>query len=395
MKRTLYLFAALILSLILTACRSEIPQPEIEIISPIEGELLTEDSALTFTVTAPEGVLEQVKVSVDNKPVQFKEVELRRFARFSVPLPLATLGNGEHLLAIQALATEDESSALAFAERRFSSALPPAELRSISLSPDTVPQGQPITIDAVFSGEVKSVTGELFDRQFPFYPVGENRWRALASCRLFAVPGSEQFHLTFTDLAGAEHSEAYSFAVVDGEFPSYHIVLSESSGSRLNAETIERESARTNAVVREFSPEQLWEPGPFLRPVEGGHFTSPFGQRRTFSTGGSSSHLGTDFGGLPTGTPIMAVARGKVVMAEEMIIRGNFVCIDHGRGLFSLYNHLSRGDVTVGQMVEAGDVIGLLGETGVATGPHLHLEMRLASWAVDPMTFLGNPPSYE
>ncbi len=395
MKRTLYLLAALIILLALTGCRSEIPQPEIEIISPIEGELLTEDSSLTFTVTAPEGVLEQVEVSVDNKPVQFKDVELRRFARFSVPLPLATLGNGEHLLTIQALATEDESHSLAFAERRFRSELPPAELKSISLSPDTVPQGQPITIDVVFTGEVKSVTGELFDRQFPFYPTEENRWRALAACRLFAEPGSNQFHLTFTDLAGVEHTEAYSFAVEDGDFPSYHIVLSESAGSRLNQETIERESARTNTVVREFSPEQLWEPGPFLRPVEGGRFTSPFGQRRTFSTGGSSSHIGTDFGGLPTGSPIMAVARGKVVISEELIIRGDFVCIDHGRGLFSLYNHLSRRDVTVGQMVEAGDVIGLLGETGVATGPHLHLEIRLASWAVDPMTFLGNPPSYK
>jgi murein DD-endopeptidase MepM/ murein hydrolase activator NlpD len=78
-----------------------------------------------------------------------------------------------------------------------------------------------------------------------------------------------------------------------------------------------------------------------------------------------------------------------VTLAEPLSVRGNAVIIDHGRGIFTGYWHLSELDVTVGQSLNTGDVIGLVGNTGLSTGAHLHWEMRVHGIAVDPMQFLS------
>ena len=74
-----------------------------------------------------------------------------------------------------------------------------------------------------------------------------------------------------------------------------------------------------------------------------------------------------------------------MVLAEKLTIRGNAVLIDHGTGLFSGYWHMNQIAVTEGQEVQPGDLIGYLGNTGLATGPHLHWEMRLYGIAVEPL----------
>jgi murein DD-endopeptidase MepM/ murein hydrolase activator NlpD len=113
--------------------------------------------------------------------------------------------------------------------------------------------------------------------------------------------------------------------------------------------------------------------------------TSPFGTRRSYNDGPVSGfHGGTDFGA-GTGTPIYAPAAGRVVLAEELIVRGNAVLIDHGIGVFSGYWHQSELAVREGQTVQPGDLIGYVGDTGLVTGAHLHWEMRVGGFAVDPI----------
>jgi murein DD-endopeptidase MepM/ murein hydrolase activator NlpD len=118
-------------------------------------------------------------------------------------------------------------------------------------------------------------------------------------------------------------------------------------------------------------------------PAEG-RITSPFGTYRTFSTGGEERHLGVDIAN-KEGTPIRAANRGEVMLAEGLIVRGNTVIMDHGRGVFSIYNHLAAVAVDPGQPVEKGQVIGYMGSSGLATGSHVHWEMRVFKWVVDPM----------
>lgn len=120
-------------------------------------------------------------------------------------------------------------------------------------------------------------------------------------------------------------------------------------------------------------------------------YTSYFGDRRTYTytTGGTSLslHYGNDYG-VPTGTQVFACAAGRVVMAETRVTTGFSVVIEHLPGLYSLYYHLSKMEVCVGQDVKKGQLIAQSGSTGLATGPHLHWEIRLLGQAVRPEFFL-------
>lgn len=115
--------------------------------------------------------------------------------------------------------------------------------------------------------------------------------------------------------------------------------------------------------------------------------TSNFGMRRHPITGEIKPHTGTDFGAAP-GTPVMAAAGGTVTRAEWAGGYGNLVELDHN-GFVTRYAHLSRIDVSRGQIVAPGQVVGAVGSTGDSTGPHLHFEVRVKGKPVDPMTVLS------
>jgi murein DD-endopeptidase MepM/ murein hydrolase activator NlpD len=89
--------------------------------------------------------------------------------------------------------------------------------------------------------------------------------------------------------------------------------------------------------------------------------------------------------GADKGTPIYAPAAGTVVMAERLQIRGKVVILDHGLGVYTGFWHLSEINVSVGQPVEKGEVVGLVGNSGLSSGPHLHWEMRVGGVPVDPL----------
>jgi murein DD-endopeptidase MepM/ murein hydrolase activator NlpD len=103
-----------------------------------------------------------------------------------------------------------------------------------------------------------------------------------------------------------------------------------------------------------------------------------------------SHHYGTDLWG-SIGSPVYAIADGKVVLCEEMFYEGNQVIIDHGAGIFSRYMHLSEMRVHMGQKISAGDLLGKVGATGMATGPHVHVGLLIRGVYVDPMSILSLP----
>ena len=119
-----------------------------------------------------------------------------------------------------------------------------------------------------------------------------------------------------------------------------------------------------------------------------GPVTSPFGSRTSPITGTSEFHEGIDLGA-PYGAPIRAAAAGVVTFAGQMQGYGNIVIIQHPGGMETRYAHQSTMRVTKGQPVAAGEVIGAIGATGEATGPHLHFEVRLGGEPVDPAPYLG------
>lgn len=150
-------------------------------------------------------------------------------------------------------------------------------------------------------------------------------------------------------------------------------------------ERIQRESREMNAAFTQFQT-SITPTTDFELPVEG-PVSSPFGLKRILNDQPRSPHSGLDIAA-DEGKPIQAPAPGKVTATGDYFFNGNTVIIDHGQGLITMYCHMSRTDVKIGDRVETGQVLGAVGQTGRVTGPHLHWSVSLNNARVDPNLFL-------
>ncbi len=150
---------------------------------------------------------------------------------------------------------------------------------------------------------------------------------------------------------------------------------------------------KLNNILFTTMPSDVFSLKKFTTPTESQRYTAYCGDRRTYLyTNGKSStslHYGNDYG-VPTGTEVRSCSAGKVVMAENRISTGWSVVVEHLPGLYSLYYHMSELSVKEGDMVNQGQLLGKSGATGLATGPHLHWEVRLNGSAVRPEFFLND-----
>jgi murein DD-endopeptidase MepM/ murein hydrolase activator NlpD len=160
----------------------------------------------------------------------------------------------------------------------------------------------------------------------------------------------------------------------------------DSSFSRPMDSATEARVARENALARDIGRHShdsppLWTSA-FLRPRTS-VVTSVFGSGRVFNGAVTSRHLGIDYRGAE-GEPILAANRGVVALVDNFFLAGNVVYIDHGAGVVTGYFHMSKQLVAVGDTVQRGDTIGLVGRTGRVTGPHLHWSARYGTVTVNP-----------
>jgi murein DD-endopeptidase MepM/ murein hydrolase activator NlpD len=151
-------------------------------------------------------------------------------------------------------------------------------------------------------------------------------------------------------------------------------------------ERIRKERRLVDSIFEATTRERFWK-GPFKAPVPG-QVTSPFGYRSVYNGQQRSSHSGTDFRGA-VGSPIHAPNAGRIVLTDDLYYTGKTVIIDHGQGLYSYLGHMSAISVKVGDYVETGDLVGKVGATGRATGPHLHWTVRLRISRVDPISLIS------
>jgi murein DD-endopeptidase MepM/ murein hydrolase activator NlpD len=211
-----------------------------------------------------------------------------------------------------------------------------------------------------------------------------DEWVACVGIGLSVKPGSK-LRLQ-AEHAGGRH-EQFQIEVVSRTYASQHLRVSPDQVD-LSAEDLARykdERAHLDAVLRTFSdspPATL-----AMLPPAPGPRTGAFGVQRYFNGQLRSRHSGLDFAA-PAGTPVVAANTGRVIDTGDYFFNGRTVVLDHGQGLLSLYAHLESIDTTLAQVVDAGHLIGKVGATGRATGPHLHFSVYLNAVAVDPALFL-------
>jgi murein DD-endopeptidase MepM/ murein hydrolase activator NlpD len=226
-------------------------------------------------------------------------------------------------------------------------------------------------------GETPKVS--LQQKNYPAFPIGNGRFRALLPTTPLEKPGAR-----LLQVAGDGQVQKLSVQVRDRDFPTQSIWLPPGKDS----EGTDAEFDRVDAFKALVTPEKFWD-GKLLRP-NSGEITTIYGVRRYYNGVFAQDyyHRGVDYAGA-YGSPVVAPAAGRVSLvgreSQGFKIHGNVVGIDHGQGVASILMHLSRIDVQEGDVVKAGQVIGALGSTGAATGPHLHWGLYVHGQSVDPV----------
>lgn len=191
-----------------------------------------------------------------------------------------------------------------------------------------------------------------------------------------------------------EQTVIFNLATKARYFPTQRIVMrNKATASKMNQTgALRAEKIYVQSQMKNSAPAPLWV-GNWIVPAQGTP-SSPYGRKRWVNGKKWGQHNGSDLKA-PTGRQVVAMNSGKVVLSEYLpTLRGNCVVIDHGCNVFSLYLHLSKRQVAVGQSVGKGQNIGLVGSTGFSTGAHLHFEVRVGWEPVDPYRVLARGLSF-
>jgi len=249
----------------------------------------------------------------------------------------------------------------------------------------TVDQGGLLVL--ALPGPIPGLQARLFDRA---WPVHAHRGKSV-----LLIPAS--YHLapgTYTlTLRAPGHEQTVAVEVQARDFPVQALVVPPSTeqlarpADTANQQRQAREAQEVAAARSRSASAPLWE-GPFIWPVEG-RITSEFGLIRMVNGVPNGRHSGLDIAA-PTGTPVRAAGSGVVVLAAHHLTTGKTIIIDHGWDLSTSYLHLSEIHVAPGEHVTQGQVIGLVGSTGFATGPHLHWTANVSGVFIDPRLLLAD-----
>ena len=210
-------------------------------------------------------------------------------------------------------------------------------------------------------------------------------WAALVGIALSAVPGEAIIKVQTT--AGGKRELAYT--IVPKRYAEQRLKVAPGTVDLTPTDLAryERERAHQDAVIASFSTPL---PQTVLRmqvPVPGRR-SSSFGLRRVFNGQSRNPHSGMDIAAI-TGTPVAAPLAGRVLDIGDYFFNGNTVWLDHGRGLLTMYCHLSEINVKPGDLLKTGERLGAVGATGRVTGPHLHWGVMLNRTMIDPSLFMA------
>jgi murein DD-endopeptidase MepM/ murein hydrolase activator NlpD len=252
-------------------------------------------------------------------------------------------------------------------------------------------QGEVVLLQIGVGNDATAVTGQFLSRRIPFFR-DDDRYLGLIGIDLQDAPGMQELTLDVVSPRG-HRKLSYNVLVIKEQYPVQHLTLPKDKvdldDDNLVRVKAEQEVVRT--VLNQVSQQRLWSIA-FMQPVDG-PTTGAFGRLRIINGQARNSHNGEDIAA-PLGADVAVMNDGIVRLTVDHFFSGKGIYVDHGLGLYSMYFHLSQILVEPGQAVTRGQVIGKVGASGRASGPHLHWGVRVNGARVNPLSLikLSLPP---
>ena len=262
-------------------------------------------------------------------------------------------------------------------------------IKNVFWQPNDLQQGSVAFITVELERVPRRVRGKWIGKDLAFFKSDNPKiWHALAGADLETPPGTYDLTLTAVMAGGrVVHSVkkvdvgAANFRSGAVDVPQNFVEPDAASKKQIAADEVLKNRAFSHLIA---APQ--WS-GDFVTPVKAKP-TDSFGMTRVLNEELTSTHRGTDFP-VSEGAPVVVSNSGTVVLAKELFYEGNCVIVDHGQRLFTIYMHLSKIEVKPGLKLGKGERLGLSGQTGRVTGPHLHMGVRWNGAYLDPTKLLG------
>ena len=336
-----------------------------------------------FEITDEATSIKDVHVYLDGaditKRVHFASHKMKN----SVLINTEGITEGRHVLSVAAVDSSLSRNRTIEDVEFFADNTPP--LLKLGTGAGLFKQGKTAILYLTASEPSVEITGTFQGKEIRAYPY-KGRYRLLLG---FSIddPGNMNYpmKLKATDQAGNSSDYHYTVYVGNTKFPVLSFTLKPTKAGMLMPDNIREDWKHIEDIVVEENDRDFIR-GRFIKPTNG-HVSMAFGVQEFINGEESGKHRGLDFANR-MGAPVWASNDGLVRLAQHLPAHGNCVVLEHGEGIFTYYAHLSKILVKPGDFVKKGENVGLVGMTGVATGPHLHFAMNVHNLRVDPEQWL-------
>ncbi|EDZ61845.1 peptidase, M23/M37 family [Sulfurimonas gotlandica GD1] len=259
---------------------------------------------------------------------------------------------------------------------------------NIDISDSTIVNGRTSIIEFYKekNTEYKKILIEKKSYKIYDHPIDASKMYVLVPISYYEKPNDKKVEVIYKE-NGKQKSKTLFFHIEDGKYKKEKIEVQKSKVT-LNKKDKERASMEYAEAMKIYaaSTDKAQMSSKFIAPMDS-KITSSFGKARVYNDTLNGYHSGTDYRA-KVGTPIKATNDGTVVLAKDRFYSGGTVILDHGHGIYTCYYHMSDFSVKNGDRVNKSDVIGLSGESGRVTGPHLHFSARVGGEQVDPLQLI-------
>jgi len=255
-------------------------------------------------------------------------------------------------------------------------------IQSISLDKNTYYQGEIAILNVTAVLPLRNPKIKFLSQTYKLYPVSNNTYNTILAVPMDTKPDSYYMTLKYED-CGEQKNLKLPFKIIEGDFAKED--TADFDIHILTEEILEMLKYEGNYFAKAYNinPDSILFEGAFILPCAG-TITGLYGTPRRYNKNLDEwSHKAIDISNAP-GTKVVASNNGIVAMAKNLDVHGNSIVIAHGQGIHTVYLHLSKMNTEEGDTVKKGQVIGLLGKTGLCTGPNLHWQIMVNRIATDP-----------